>query len=403
VHVYQHREADRSNSIVAVHGLGEDAVSAWTDPKTGVNWLRDLLPQHIRTARILSYGYDASASSFFGSGAAVTIQRIAECLVQELHANRRLEGRRRRPIIFICHGLGGVLVKKSLVYSSTRTAAKVDHLWDQYISTFAVLFFGTPHDRTSRATWLALEALLERSNLQNVHEPRLLSSPNTTQRNGSVSSFINTATVDDDLQFFKAITGEFMPLMRQFRMFFFWEELRTAFDDLTHFVVDQSSAVLDLDNIEKSGIHATHSDMVKFDSQNSPSYRTTLEALTRYCYDAQGIIANRWKQAIPALQRLRAGEAYELGGLGFDVHLGEHFHDREITVQKTVLRHFYPPQEATPDFIGRDDMFHKVYNAFFPAGVPEPSTKRKSLVVHGMGGSGKTQFCSKFAADCKER
>lgn len=395
------------SSIVAVHGLGEDSVDAWTDPTTGINWLRDFVPKHIQGARVLAYGYDASASSFFGTGAAVNIQRIAECLVQELYANRKLEGMRKRPIVFVCHGLGGVLVKKSLVYSSTRTAAKVDHLWDQYVSTFAVLFLGTPHGRTSKSRWIALEAFLsalrQRSKETTMLPRRLeLQEPSKLafqSENAGMNRIV--ANGEDDLQFFKAITGEFMPLMRQFRLFFFWEELKTEFESGADFVVDHSSAVLDLDNTEKAGIHATHSEMVKFRHPASSSFRTVIEALSRYCSDASRIISHRWNQAIPALQRLRAGEAYELGGLGFDVHLGEHFQHREIAVQETVLRHFYPPQEATPEFIGRQDMLRKAYNAFFPDDIPEASTRRKSFVVYGMGGSGKTQLCSKFALDWK--
>ena len=36
------------------------------DPGTGVLCLRDLLPLIIRTAHVLSFGYEASASAFFG-------------------------------------------------------------------------------------------------------------------------------------------------------------------------------------------------------------------------------------------------------------------------------------------------------------------------------------------------
>jgi hypothetical protein len=59
-------------------------------------------------------------------------------------------------IIFICHGLGGILVKKVLAYSSTRTSKNVEYLHSIFTSTFAILFFGTPHNATHEGNWLVL-------------------------------------------------------------------------------------------------------------------------------------------------------------------------------------------------------------------------------------------------------
>ncbi|KAK9788188.1 putative NB-ARC domain-containing protein [Seiridium cardinale] len=371
--------------IVAVHGLSEDSAEAWTDPETGLNWLRDLLPRHIAVARVLTYGYDASPATFLGNGASLNIQRGAECLVQELYADRNFAGTRKRPIIFICHGLGGILVKKSLVYSSTRTAAKIDHLWDQFVSTFAILFFGSPQTRTSKSNWLALDKLLSSG-----RQSRLLTFDRFPRSSG-----------DDDVAF-QSTSAEFAPIMKQFHIFFFWEELRTTFGDRSDYIVDPSAAVLELDNTEKAGIHATHTGMTKFSSTKSSSYRTVIEALSRYCLQAPQIISHRWAQAIPALNQLRAGEAYELGGLAFDVHSQNPFQHEDIRPHATTNRHFYPPQDTTPDFIGRKDMFQFLQDAFFPYGRLNSSSKRKSFVVFGMGGSGKTQFASKFAEDMRE-
>ncbi|KAI0401354.1 hypothetical protein F4802DRAFT_428819 [Xylaria palmicola] len=367
--------------IVAVHGLNEDSVEAWTDSGTGVNWLRDLLPRHVKTARVLTYGYDASPALFLTNGASVAIQRSAECLVQELYADRRFSGMLRRPIIFICHGLGGIVVKKSLVYSSTRTAAKIDHLWDQFVSTFAILFFGTPHDRTKRSSWHALEKLSSGS-----WQTKVLSGDRLLRPAG-----------EDDV-FFQSITAEFNPIMKQFHLFFFWEELRTAVGDRYQYIVDPSSAVIDVDNTEKAGIHATHLHMIKFNSAATPSFRTAAEAILRYSQDAPQVISRRWSQAIPALKKLRSNDTYELGGLAFDVHSKDSLVPSRIGAQQATNSHFYPPQDATPDFIGREDMLRSVHDALFVSGEKiSPVPRRKTFIIFGMGGSGKTQFSSKFA------
>ena len=45
-------------SIVAIHGLDGHLEKSWT-ADNGTLWLRDLLPEKIPHARILTYGYDA--------------------------------------------------------------------------------------------------------------------------------------------------------------------------------------------------------------------------------------------------------------------------------------------------------------------------------------------------------
>jgi len=127
-------------SIVAVHGLNEDSITAWTDAETGVNWLRDLLPVDLPVARVLLYGYDGAATSFLCDGYVSVIQKAAEWLVQELYADRVICARLGKPIIFVCHGLGGTIVKKSLAYAWTRTAPRVAHLRDHYLATHDTVF-----------------------------------------------------------------------------------------------------------------------------------------------------------------------------------------------------------------------------------------------------------------------
>ncbi|PMD48997.1 hypothetical protein L207DRAFT_595617 [Hyaloscypha variabilis F] len=77
------------------------------------------------------------------------ILQHAQTLVAQLEANRSLANASRRPLIFICHSLGGISV--ALAYSASRTSKNVTHIHSIYVSTFAVLFLGTPHNGSSKA------------------------------------------------------------------------------------------------------------------------------------------------------------------------------------------------------------------------------------------------------------
>lgn len=330
---------------------------------------------------MVTYGYDATALAFFSDDAPRTIQRLAESLVQELRANRQFAGTLKRPIIFVCHGLGGVIVKKSLLYSSTRNAPKVVHLWDQFISTFAILFFGTPHGSADGDNWLSLER-------QSSSATRSMFHDGTSSR----------PRVKTHVQVSESVNNEFSPLVKQFHMFFFWAELPSRIGNRDVFIVDPESAAPRLDNTEVSGIHATHSGMVKFGSRESSDYHTVIAALSTYCRKAPGIIQHRWKQAEVSLLQLRAGEAWELGGFGFDVHSEQPFRRRSIPVH----RHFYPPHSSVSDFIGRRDMLDVIRSVFLPEEEYIDSETRRSFVVFGMGGSGKTQLCSQFANEYRK-
>lgn len=351
---------------------------AWTT-ETKVLWLRDLLPQSIPAARVLTYGYDASSTSFYGGGSVDRIQQHAHTLVADLQADRSLRGCVHRPIIFICHGLGGTLVKKALAYSSTRTSKNVDHLYSVFVSTFAIMFFGTPHNGADKANWLVSPSI------HALKDSQLL------------SAVENSETL-------QAITDQFAPLMKQFHIFFFWEELPSK--DASEFVVEEHSAAPIIPNTERSGIHATHLEMIRFSTIASPSYRTVVEALDRYCRAAPPIIARRQSYAAVALAHARLCEAQELTstGIAFDVHCDDQpFQFQPIALQPTRNKYFFLPQAVSSVFTEREEMSQRVEQSLLAQGSIASSRQQRRCIVYGMGGSGKTQLCCKFAQDYREK
>ena len=97
--------------IVAIHGLMGNPYTTWTKGKDphGTPWISDFLPAQLPHARVLSYGYD---SSFVRSSSVAGIPEFAMNMLAWLKLKRGTDSEKRRPLLFICHSLGGIIAKK---------------------------------------------------------------------------------------------------------------------------------------------------------------------------------------------------------------------------------------------------------------------------------------------------
>lgn len=115
--------------------------------KSGVRkviyWPRDLVPSTVPNARVLTYGYDTHIRHWLGSAVnKSTIYDIAWDFLLSLETARRLKP--SRPLLFIAHSLGGIVVKEALRRSRGCEMTQ-KHLRGIYESTSGIIFFGTPH------------------------------------------------------------------------------------------------------------------------------------------------------------------------------------------------------------------------------------------------------------------
>ncbi|KAL6717647.1 hypothetical protein ACLMJK_005562 [Lecanora helva] len=288
--------------IVAVHGLNGDAYSTWTSDKGNVCWLshQDLLPKYVPNARVLTYGYNANVIPMRGrTTSADRILQHAQTLVQELVGERALEGRSEIPIIFLCHSLGGIIVKRALAYSISRTASKISHLHSMYTCTYGILFFGTPHLGSNKAHLL--------SNLQK------MTSMTIPKKLLECDSDLVRA-LEEDSEVLQNITDQFAPLMSRFHIYFFWEQERTDLKYTKDYIVNEPSAAPILDDTERSGIAADHRNMVKFEGKDSPGFRTVVAAIRRYAQEAPKVITIRIADSNAILKSLEWQKASELVG-----------------------------------------------------------------------------------------
>lgn len=107
----------------------------------------------------------------------------------------------------------------------------------------------------------------------------------------SDSSLIRS--LEEDSEILQNITDQFAPLMPRFHIYFFWEQERMDLKYTKDYIVDETSAAPILDDTERSGIAADHRNMVKFDTKDSPGFRTVVAALKRWAQDAPGLVRTR--------------------------------------------------------------------------------------------------------------
>ncbi|KAK5461376.1 hypothetical protein LTS15_003439 [Exophiala xenobiotica] len=362
-----------SVDIVAVHGLYENGHDTWIagDPAGDILWLRDLFPHRAHNARVLAYEYPSRKMISSGEGTATQVSSYAACLVAELAADRWHDNGVERPIIFICHGIGGLLVKKALIHASgaSETSRAV------YTSTYAILFMGTPH--------------------QGIHESVLFASPKHSEKTHRV--FL--AGLLEDSSFLKDITDQFAPHMKRFIMYNFWEQVQTTVGTVKALVVHKDSAAPGGYVVENCGINTTHSGLVKFRREQDPGYKVVLAALARYRQDAPGIIRSRWQRETAERQAEHEQAAKEL----LSYHRRRQSSQHPMICGTTDRQEYMVPHPPSEIFVGRRMHLDKVRDSL---GEPEPGPvwhRPKVLVVCGLGGSGKTRSTLQFAEESRDR
>ncbi|KAL4785698.1 hypothetical protein BJX76DRAFT_366768 [Aspergillus varians] len=330
--------------IVFVHGLNGHPHRTWVSSKTSTFWPGDLLPEVLSQCRvrILTYGYNANVTSFTDGASKDRILNHSETLAASLAANRTFKNCTERPIIFVCHSLGGLVVKRALIYSRSLTNEKVEHLRSIYVSTYGILFLGTPHNGSEVAKWgLLLQnicaAVLPRKFMDT--SPQLIKALKT-----------NNETLQN-------INSLFTDMMPRFHIYFFHETLSTDVKGTRELIVDETSAAPYADGVERMGIEADHSNMCKFDDEASPGYEAVAVALLRYSRDAPATIQERWNEEERTRMIIRTQKAREIFGdvppptsgsdrQGADSSLGGN-RSGEVSSVNPPVHSYLPPTDKT--------------------------------------------------------
>ena len=114
-------------------------------------WPRDFLPKDLPASRIMTFGYDADPDSARHLAKQILYYH-AEDLMSSLERQRTSRESERRPLIFVCHSLGGLIVKSMLVMASgsNRLPGRPRNV---YQSTCGIIYYGTPHRGSKPDAW----------------------------------------------------------------------------------------------------------------------------------------------------------------------------------------------------------------------------------------------------------
>jgi hypothetical protein len=133
---------DANVDIVAITGLGGHALGSFRSADGLSVWLRDLAPMDIPRARFITYGYDTAVVA---SDSNQGIRELAHTLLDGLTIFRQRTQSQQRPLLFICHSLGGVVLKEALVISSKATEPKQKEWLEVMKATYGLVFMGVPN------------------------------------------------------------------------------------------------------------------------------------------------------------------------------------------------------------------------------------------------------------------
>ena len=253
-----------SNNSYTADLNDESEEPAYKKPRTShketsreVFWPQDLLPQAFPQARILAWGYDVQIDQLLSSSSQASIFHHAETLLSDLAALRNSVSDKVKPIIFIAHSLGGIVVKDALSLSSNERTFFSEIL----PATTGVIFMGTPHHGSKIASLGKIAFELSKVFLQK---------PNLKVLRGIE---VNSEVLERISRSFGQVLAAERLKVHSFR-----EELDTKGVR----IVEDFSSTIGYMNETRGSLHANHRDMAKFSSADDVKFRRVVSVLRRW-------------------------------------------------------------------------------------------------------------------------
>lgn len=248
--------ADASYSdvdFVAVHGMKGHPLDTFTDVETGCCWLRDLLPLNFPHCRVLSYGYWADNLADVSTFRPDQVGELLRAL--GVDSRKQVTARWR---IFICHSIGGLLVKRALIEAQLHP-----QFVDVYKYTSGIVFLGTPHQGS-----LSADLALTLTKIIRVFEDR---QPDFQNLFGKVQRDLNH--VNRVNQRFFLVAAESVTIGS------FYETKPTKHNGI---LLERSSAILNCKSEVCISLDANHAQLCKFRDLDDLNYNRVLNIIIRF-------------------------------------------------------------------------------------------------------------------------
>ncbi|OBS22671.1 hypothetical protein FPOA_09003 [Fusarium poae] len=285
-----HNPPEAKADIVFIHGLQGHPEKTWTFKNEAervpltwrerlllqrrrkraigptVYWPYDLLCAHDEFAlsRVITWGYDSKVlPEFFAGSDSQTIPQHGEGLLVRLQQERR--DHPTRPLIFVAHSLGGIIVKAALAIS--KNSQHQPQYLPIYSSVSGIIFLGTPHRGSSTAGWGLIASNLTRFALQR---------PSRSLLRG----------LNPNSEVLENLQRTFLQMLEDghFTIHSFWEtKPMNGLKGLRGLVVPYDSAIVGHAKKEiRLGITATHASICKFSGPGDAGYQAVFGALQDY-------------------------------------------------------------------------------------------------------------------------
>ncbi|KAF3922304.1 Ankyrin-1 [Dactylellina cionopaga] len=282
-----HNPANADVDIIAIPGLGAPPLESWksVDPQNEFNWLTatDGLAKEFPKARILLYMYQSA-----WSGPLKVRQFMSSLATTLLYAlNEKRKDNPRRPIVFLGHSMGGLIIAKAVAIAESRR----EHFGKMFEAITGCVFFGTPFDGTHAAAAASMFAQV---------------SEFLTLDQATGSKLLDLMKPGDEG--LRDLKNEFMRLCTKMspkiELFCFYEEKPTDWSrqaglpfkiplpkKYEDFVTRESATLTGVDNL---GLAKNHRELVKFDSFKDTVYQIVRGPLKNIINSAPLIAKNRF-------------------------------------------------------------------------------------------------------------
>ncbi|KAE8396754.1 hypothetical protein BDV37DRAFT_267426, partial [Aspergillus pseudonomiae] len=267
--------------IVLIHGLTGDRERTWRASSSTSPWPTRLLPAEIHNARILTFGYDAYVADWRHMVSFSRVGNHAMNLLTALATWREKDKTDGRPIIFVCHSLGGIVCQDALTTSQHYPDTHIHKLAQ---CTFGIIFFGTPHNGSGLAQWA--EKLAKSINLFKQANSQILE---VLKQESEVLARIQNS-------FHAFIRSRYEIHGKGLKITCFYEEL--PLPGIGPVVPLQSAIIPGYPSI---GIHDNHVGMTKFENKNDPGFIALIGELSRWIQQIEPLDINNSGNAAAVL------------------------------------------------------------------------------------------------------